>query len=174
MAYVILGLLMWQPMSLYDLLRAFEAGISMFYVSSAGSMKRALDGLLKRGEIEIAAEEPTGRRRKTYAITDAGRAAFRDWMLTAPIGADLDTEALPRIYFLGFLEPADRPLVLDRIQARIVADIGALEALTEMTNAQPIPEELADVARFGQSIIDYGLRSHRVALEWIDELRATV
>lgn len=32
-------------MSLYDLIKAFEAGVSLFYGGSAGSIKRALDGL---------------------------------------------------------------------------------------------------------------------------------
>ena len=42
-SYVILGLLHIARMSLYDLMKAFEAGASLFYGSSAGSIKRSLD-----------------------------------------------------------------------------------------------------------------------------------
>ena len=58
MANVILGLLLLAPMSLYDLIKAFEQGISLFYSASSGSIKRALDGLLKKGYIVVADVQP--------------------------------------------------------------------------------------------------------------------
>ena len=58
MAHVILGLLLIAPQSLYGLVKAFEAGVSLFYSASSGSIKRALDGLLAQGLIEVASVEP--------------------------------------------------------------------------------------------------------------------
>lgn len=46
MANVILGLLMLWPQSLYELTKSFEAGISLFYSASTGSIKRALLSLI--------------------------------------------------------------------------------------------------------------------------------
>ena len=172
MAYVILGLLLLRPMSLYDVLKAFEQGVSLFYASSAGSAKRAIDQLLERGEIEVAGEETDGRRRKTYGITERGRAAFREWMLTAPVGADLDTQALPRVYFLGFLDTGERVLVLERLRARAAETAAELAAIEAVVGGVAPPRELTDVHRYGTSTLDYGLRVHRVSLEWLDELLA--
>ena len=56
MSHVILGLLMLWPQSLYELTKNFEAGVSLFYSASTGSIKRALDGLLADGRIAVGPE----------------------------------------------------------------------------------------------------------------------
>ena len=45
MEYVILGLLMLQPNSVYGIRKAFEQGISMFYSASLGSIQTAVKRL---------------------------------------------------------------------------------------------------------------------------------
>src|SRR5690606_21348042 len=106
MAHVILGLLLIAPQSLYDLVKSFEAGVSLFYSASSGSIKRALDGLLAQGLIEVASVEPSARGKKVYRVTDSGREEFRSWMTGELAGPDLETAALPRLFFLGLLAPA--------------------------------------------------------------------
>ena len=72
-SYVILGLLHIARMSLYDLMKAFEAGASLFYGSSAGSIKRSLDKLLAEGAVEVTRQEPGARGRREYGLTPDNR-----------------------------------------------------------------------------------------------------
>lgn len=169
MANVILGLLLLAPMSLYDLIKAFEQGISLFYSASSGSIKRALDGLLKKGYIVVADVQPGARGRKTYAITDEGRAAFRAWMLAPVDETDLDAAALARIRALGHLTPDERVIVLQHIRARVARDLAALEEIGAAAQNAPVPDELRSHARYGLATLDYGLMSHRATLEWLDD-----
>lgn len=170
MAHVILGLLLLRPMSLYDLLKAFEEGISLFYSASAGSIKRALDGLLRRGQVEIVSQDVEGRRRKTYGITDAGRAAFQEWILSPPERADMDTAVLSRVYFLGLLDATDRLTALEQLRTTVAAEAATLEVVESQVATSEVPAELGDVARYGRATLDYGIRAHQTALTWLDEL----
>lgn len=169
MAHVILGLLLIAPGSLYDLVKRFEAGVSLFYSASSGSIKRALDGLLADGLIEVASAEPGARGRKAYRVTDAGDAVFRAWMTGEPTGADAEAAALPRLFFLGLLEPAQRAPVLQRLIERIDADLGRLVALGQHLKGVAVADEHRDIATHQFATLDYGVAAHRHALAWFRE-----
>ncbi|MFI6506409.1 helix-turn-helix transcriptional regulator [Streptosporangium sp. NPDC050855] len=166
MAHVILGLLLIAPQTFYDLIKGFEAGIALFYSASSGSIKRALDTLLTRGLIEVASVEAGGRGRKVYRLTDAGRREFHAWMTGDLTGPDLETAALSRLYFLGLLEPAERVPALRRVTARIEADLATLSTLDEHLGIPDMPEEHRDLATHQRATLDYGIASHRFALDW--------
>ncbi|GAA1729230.1 hypothetical protein GCM10009809_25960 [Isoptericola hypogeus] len=170
MAHVILGLLLLRPQSLYDLVKNFEAAVSLLYSASSGSIRRALETLLTGGLIEVDEVGPGARGRKTYRVTDAGREEFHSWMTGPMAGPDAEAAALPRLFFLGLLEPDERAEVLARVVARIENDLARLEALGEQIDAAEIPEEFRDVFRFQRTTLDYGLASHRHALAWFREL----
>jgi DNA-binding PadR family transcriptional regulator len=165
MAHVILGLLLIAPQSFYDLIKAFESGVALFYSASSGSIKRALDGLLARGFIEVASVEG-GRGRKLYRVTDTGREEFRTWMKAEPAGPDLETAALARLYFLGLLDHSERVPVLHRITARIETELATLTDLDERLDTVSIPEEHRDIATHQRAALDYGIASGRFMLAW--------
>lgn len=166
MAHVILGLLLIAPQSLYDLIKAFEAGVSLFYSASSGSIKRSLDRLVDAGQIEVATADPGSRGRKVYQVTDSGRREFHAWMTGPMKGPDAEAAGLPRLFFLGLLDAAERPGVLRAITARIEADLAGLESLSRHLETLEVPEGLEDVATHQFATLDYGLTQHRNALDW--------
>ncbi|WP_341715800.1 PadR family transcriptional regulator [Micromonospora sp. FIMYZ51] len=170
MAHVILGLLLIAPQSLYDLIKSFEAGVGLFYSASSGSIKRALDTLLDKGRIEVASTEPGGRGKKVYRVTEAGRQEFHRWMTGELSGADLEAVALPRLFFLGLLDPEERLPVLRRIQQRAATDLAELTALKSRLDAVEVPAEFRDVAAYQLVTLDYGIASGRHALTWLNDL----
>ncbi|GIJ23595.1 PadR family transcriptional regulator [Micromonospora lutea] len=170
MAHVILGLLLLAPQSLYGLIKSFEAGVALFYSASSGSIKRALDTLLGKGLIEVASTEPGGRGKKVYRATEAGRREFHRWMAGELSGADLETAALPRLFFLGLLDPAERAPVLRRMRERAAADLSNLTALKKQLDAMEVPAEFRDVAAYQRATLDYGIASGRHALTWFSDL----
>ncbi|NUL48741.1 PadR family transcriptional regulator [Cellulosimicrobium funkei] len=168
MSHVILGLLMLWPQSLYELTKNFEAGVSLFYSASTGSIKRSLDRLLADGRIRVASGEgPRGK--KTYEITDAGRAEFRRWMLADLTGADLETAVLARVHFLGLMEAQDRPAVAAHIDERMRSDLGRLERLEAQVATVEVPAGFEEIARYQLATLQYGLTSGRMALAWAAE-----
>lgn len=171
MAHVILAILLIAPMSLYDLVKAFEAGVAHFYSASSGSIKRALDGLLASGFIEVASEEPDARRRKVYRATEAGRHEFHRWMTGKLVGSNIETAALSRLHFLGLLEPAERGPALDGILERIEQELASLETVERELNTMQPPPELQEVFVHQRGTLDYGLASARFARDWFRDYR---
>lgn len=169
MAHVILGLLLLRPMSLYDLVRAFSAGVSLFYSASAGSIKRALDDLVARGLVDVDEVRPGTRGRKVHRVNAAGRRAFEAWMRSELTEPDAERAALSRLYFLGLLDAAERPGVVERIQRRSQADLARLEDLGREIDGVEVPEEMAEVARFQRLALEWGIASYRSTRAWVDE-----
>lgn len=174
MTHVILGLLLIAPQSLYGLVKSFEAGVALFYSSSSGSIKRALDVLLGDGRIEIMSIEPGGRGKKVYRTTEAGRQDFRRWMTGELSGPDLEAAVLPRLFFLGLLEPGERAPVLERIRRRADAALAELTALQQRTDAEVEVEELSpehrEVLVYQQATLEFGIASARHAVTWFGAL----
>ncbi|WP_205856855.1 PadR family transcriptional regulator [Phytoactinopolyspora endophytica] len=144
--------------------------MGLLYSASSGSIKRALDVLLDKALIEVASIEPRGRGKKIYRTTAAGRQEFHSWMTGELSGADLETAALPRLFFLGLLEPEDRAPMLWRIQQRAADDLAKLTALKERIDTMEVSAEYRDVLGYQRATLDYGIASGRHALTWFGNL----
>lgn len=167
MAHVILGLLLLQPMSLYDLVRAFEAGVSLFYAASTGSIKRSLDSLAERGLIVADEVRPGTRGRKVYRVTPEGQAAFDEWIRGAVGEADGERGVLSRLFFLGLVPRQERAQVAERLEARVVQDLTELQALDEALEEQPVAPGHVEVARYQRLTLAYGIAAHQHGLSWL-------
>lgn len=171
MELVVLGLLMMKNLTLYDLRKSFERGISLFYSASFGSIQFALKKLLKDGAITVASAVAGGRYKKTYAITSKGRAAFLAWMHSADIPeSKLDTIALTKLYFLGLLPGReDRKIVLGTITNRVAESYHALSAMNAALNAQVHVEEVDSPTYYQLRSLDYGVTMMRHSLAWYEK-----
>jgi len=172
--FVILGLLLSGPLSLYDLQKRFAAGISLFYSASSGSIQRALQHLAADGAVVVADADDSRRGRKVHAITDDGRQRWRAFML-APIadGTDAETIVLAKVFLLGRLEaPEDRSAVVRGIRAHIDSSTGILRALADDVDARSagLDDDARRIFTFQRATLDYGLRSHALLRQWIDEV----
>lgn len=174
MGNVVLGLLMLSPMTLYLLNKQFEQSLALIYSASLGSIRAAVLGLLERGLVTVDDSIENGRSKKTYLITDAGRAAFREWMLAPIESRDLETQALARLFFLGLVSGEERRAIVDGILARTEADTAGLAGLAAHLDGMDVPEPFAEVFRYQRATLDYGLQSHRAGLEFFRALRSSL
>lgn len=174
MQFVILGLLLGDPLSLYDLQKRFAAGISLFYSASSGSIQRALQHLVDDGAVVVAEADDSRRGRKVHRITDEGRRRWRAWML-APIsdGTDAETTVLAKVYLLGRLDaPGDRADAVRGIREHVDDSRRALEELAVAVDAQASGLDVAShrIFAYQRATLDYGLRSHTLMREWLAEV----
>lgn len=176
MQFVILGLLLTGPLSLYDVRKRFRAGISLFYSASFGGIQRALDSLVGDGLVTISEADDTRRRRRLYAVTGQGRRRWREWMLTPiPDGVNAETLVLAKVFLLGRLESVpDRAAALDLIATQVASAVRSLRTLGAEVDAQAedMAEEHRPVYAFQRATLDYGIRAHELMATWIDDLRA--
>ena len=104
MEYVILGLLIIQPSTLYSLNKSFEQGISLFFSPSLGSINSAIKRLTVKNLVQQMEIVENGRAKKILTITELGQQAFINWMHEPLDTKNLEVSFMSRLYFLGLIE----------------------------------------------------------------------
>lgn len=179
MENVVLGLLIIQPLTLYELNRAFKQGISMFYSASYGSLQTAVKNLLTKGLVVFEERVDKGRHKKVYTITPPGREAFYAWMLAETPVTKLEVTALAKVFFLGLVPGVTQK---KQIVAEILAKIRLVQdQLGEMMadlSQLGVPAACQDVFKYQLLTLDYGLQAHAFARKWfravLNDLEASV
>jgi DNA-binding PadR family transcriptional regulator len=148
---VLLGFLMRNSMTGYDLKKAFSISFSFFSGLSYGSIYPALKKMEKQGLISKRLEIQDGApNRKVYTITEAGEAAFRD-ALRSPLAQEQPKNAfLMRLFFFAHLSPEERRTI-------VVNYLDFVEQVhKQMESARPEIEACAD--QFQYLCFEFGLR----------------
>jgi DNA-binding PadR family transcriptional regulator len=171
MENVVLGLLIIQSLTLYELNQAFKQGISMFYSASYGSLQAAVKNLLQKEMVVFEEKVDRGRNKKVYSITENGRAAFYTWMLADTPVSKLEVTALSKIYFLGLIPevPQKKQIVIEIMrQTQAVQD--ELVEMNEAIRQMNIPDTYQEILHFQLKTLEYGIKSHAFAREWFQAL----
>lgn len=172
MDFCVLGLLLMKPLSLYQLNAAFERSLSLFYRASLGALQAAVKKLLAAGYIELASQEPGGRRAKPYRIREEGRARFMELLHEPLPESRLEETALARYFFLGLVpSPGERIAVLDRIIAEASRSLEGLEAYEHELSSLDVPAGAAGILGYQAGTLGYGITAHKAAIRWFKRRR---
>lgn len=145
MRFLILGILLDGPLSLYDMRKQFAAGISLFYTASSGSIQRALGQLESHGWVTILDADDSRRRKKVYVVNDAGQQAWREWMHAPVTASDAGPTMLAKVCLLGRLPAADRRACVAVLRGRIAADADRLASLAAELDATEVSDDVQQV-----------------------------
>lgn len=159
----LLGFLHERPMSGWDLVAEAQARIGNFWTLTQSQVYRELAAMARAGLVELG--EPGPRDRKPYLITEAGRAAFREWIDREPGLEQIRFPLLLTIMFAGHLSPG-------RL-AEMVTAHRATHA-ERLAGYRRIRDEVDGVAaggdRFRLATLEFGLRYETAVLDWFDRL----
>lgn len=106
--YLLLGFLLEQTQSGYQIKQHIELGTSNFIRSSYGSIYPTLKKLKNKGFLTCEEQVNNGRFTKIYTITDEGITCFMAWL---SIPADISSgshEHLAKMYFYDYLDKPTR------------------------------------------------------------------
>lgn len=168
---VVIGLLMERPMHAYVLKKVLGPRLPPGELLNDGILYPLLTRLSKEGLIEGHEEaSPGGKPRRVYAVTDAGRAAFADWLRSPDNEADeatydffLGHPLLVKIQFFRHLDEAQR-------RAKFAAHIERTQA--KLREYRSIREEMLErrADPFRVHLLDLGAAHHRQTLRWLKAL----
>lgn len=154
-----LGLLSQERGSGYDLLKRFKGSMDNMWPATQSQLYGELNKLAGAGLIKVSDLGPRGR--KEYAITDAGRAELRRWLLSPQEDPPIRNAAILRVFLLGQLTPD---------QAREYLE--SLLSLSEEEHARYLQILDAhdwsadDDAFFARAALEQGLRWTQHKIEW--------
>lgn len=113
----ILGLLKEGPMHGYELRKQLSQKLGLFWKVSFGSLYPTLRRLERRGAVVAVDRGPqTSRRKREYAITEAGEAEFLELLQEGTASAEQEKFSL-RLAFFRYLRPEIRIRLLERRKA---------------------------------------------------------
>lgn len=171
MHFLILGLLLFGPATIYELNRQFSQNLSLIYAASYGSLQTALKKLLNEGHVIFEERVEDGRNKKVYAITEAGSQAFYDWMQGPITISKLETEMLSKVFFLGLIEDEEaKKTILKGYLAQAKIALSSLYETKKMVSSLSLNETHQAIANYQFKTLDYGILAHESALSWLEEM----
>ena len=173
MEYVILGLLMIEPSTIYSLNKSFEQGISLFFSPSLGSINNAVKRLIEKNLVTQKDTIENGRSKKILTITEDGEQHFIDWMYSPLDLKNLEASFLSRLFFLGLVqENAQKKALLEGMYASVKASKDTLDKTAETLEAMQIPEAYMGIFTYQKKVLYYGIDTHDFSLGFIERLIA--
>jgi DNA-binding PadR family transcriptional regulator len=164
--YAVLGLLTIKPMSAYELVRFSKDSIGFFWNESYGNIHRMLKKLADEGMIYLLADTKSGRRKKTYTITEKGRQQLKIWLCKPPDEDILRDELLLKIFMA---EEEDLPEIRSFIQREQAELEQVLIALYEVQQGVEALDQDPTRKVFWLLTLDYGKRYARTRQLWCQE-----
>ena len=158
--YALLGVLAEHPHTGWRLVKHFESTLGYAWPALHSQIYPELARLREAGLIEQTGEGPRGA--KEYALTSAGDAALREWLLETEPSRTSRSDAALRVFLLWLVDPADATEHLEREAAYLRG------LLAELERIEPGPREHTRLELAYALALDRGLREIRARIEWVD------
>ncbi|HIK11804.1 MAG TPA: PadR family transcriptional regulator [Oscillatoriaceae cyanobacterium M33_DOE_052] len=180
LAFVILGLLQQQQRTGYGLkTECFDDCIAHLWQADQAQIYRTLDKLEAQGFVTCTVEIQHDRpNRKIYTLTEAGTAAFTQWLQTHHPSPTLREPLLVQLHFAAQLsDVAIAHLLEQELEAR-QEKLAACEALQNMAPAESnlSPDDLSSLR--GQTmqrlVLELMIQREKVYLDWLQTAIATI
>ncbi|MDD5935438.1 MAG: PadR family transcriptional regulator [Clostridiales bacterium] len=196
---IILGLLLINPMSLYEIRSYIQRKLNSFCSDSIGSIQAALKKLMTNQEVECQESVEHGVMKKTFSITQVGIEKFKLW-IASPItfSKSRDMEG-SKLFFLGMAEGKVRLEMLEAYKKDLQKEQqylqqihefveatkeGVIEEnvkrceenkslcgkLQEVSNCNNLEEIVGNIYRYQLSTLEYGLKKCAFDISWIEEM----
>ncbi len=167
---MILGLLLLDSRTIYQLRDRIGKGLDLMYSSSMGSIQAALKKLLERGDIRYTETVEGGKHKKIYSITESGKQHFLAWV-NAPISEQsIRCPELVKVYFMGFAEGKSREASMKNYLSLLRERHRALEAICAQAQRQEIPEENRDIFQYQHLSALYGRDLYEFNIRWFENV----
>jgi DNA-binding PadR family transcriptional regulator len=156
----LLGFLHERPMSGWDLLTTAQVLIGDFWTVTRSQVYRELTAMEAAGL--VVAGPPGPRERRPYELTDAGRAAFRDWLQQSPGSEQIRYPLLLTIAFGRHLPPGR--LAAFVAEHRVIHEERLAGYLALQTDAGD------NLDAYATATLDFGIRYEAAVVDWFDHL----
>lgn len=160
----LLGFLHDGPLTGWDLVQTAQRGIGDFWSLTQSQVYRELAAMAEAGLVEAGERGP--RDRRPYALTDAGRAAFAEWVRREP-GPESIRFPLLLVILFGRHLPAEQ---LGGFLARHRSVHASRLAGYERQHREAVAAGARESEPYAIATLEFGIAYERAVLEWFDRL----
>lgn len=168
--YAILGFLSWEPMTGYDLKKRFAESEILHWSGNSNQIYTALVELHREHLVtrEVHDRE-SGPSRKVYAITDQGRSALRQWVLSSPGLPQLRNPFLVQLAWADLLDAGELDALLEKYEEELHVRLLMLREQNQRT--RPAPARTPRETYLWDMIMENRLSFYAHELDWVRQLR---
>lgn len=170
MENIILGLLMLQSRTIYQLRKRINEGLKLMYSCSTGSIQAAIKKLLRSGYIDISEITENGKLKKIYSITDSGKSYFNTWINSSVDSGAAKNPELSKIYFLGFAEKEVRIKLIENHISDLKKMRSDLEKIVSEGAMLSSENKNNDIFYYQLQTATYGRDLMKFNIEWYNRL----
>ncbi len=167
---IILGLLLLQSRTIYQLRERINKGLNLMYSSSMGSIQAAIKKLLHCGYIDYEETVENGKYKKIYHITERGRQSFLAWVNMPMEQQGVRCPELVKVYFMGFSDRESRETTIRSYLSFLREQYCALEMICEEGKHASVPEDSRDIFHYQLASAIYGRDLYRFNIDWFENL----
>lgn len=172
--FVLLALLSHGPATGYDLKKRIATSESLHWSGNSNQVYRPLIELHRAGLTALATERSaSGPERKVYSLTEAGRAALREWLVGELEPASGRFTLIERLLGAPLLDDDELLNVLHRYAETLRLRLAALEELERRALAAPV-EMPARQQAIEAAILHRPVAFIRDELTWLQELQGNL
>jgi DNA-binding PadR family transcriptional regulator len=160
----LLGFLHKGPLTGWDLVQTAQGEIGDFWSLTQSQVYRELAAMAEAGLVEAGERGP--RDRRPYRLTEAGRAAFAEWVAREPGPESIRFPLLLTVLFGRYLPPELLEQFLDTHRS-VHAD--RLEGY-ERQHRAAVAAGARDLEPYALATLEFGIAYERAVLDWFDHL----
>lgn len=195
MENIILSMLIFKAMTLYEIRAYIQRNLSTVCSDSMGSIQTAVKNLIKKGFIEVREYSENGKNKKQYSITSVGLDSYKEWIGTPINISKMTNMEEGKLFFLGvapkekriaFLKDyissleneyekfkaikdfADqaREAVIEENASRVKKDKKTEKNLLSVAQEKNIKTVLENTYEYQMHILDYGISRTKADIEF--------
>lgn len=170
MENIILGLLLLQSRTIYQIRKRINDGLNLMYSCSTGSIQAAIKKLLRNGYISVREITENGKLKKFYSITDCGKNYFHAWLNTPIDSSAAKNPELSKIYFLGFAKQETRIKLIENHIEDLIKMHSDLEKICNEGAILLNENQNNDIIDYQLQTASYGRDFMKFNIEWYQRL----
>lgn len=171
---IILGLLILESRTIYQLKDRINKGLNLMYSGSLGSMQAALKKLLNNDYITFEEIVENGKYKKVYSITESGKNAFFKWVNSPMENQNPKNPELAKIYFMGFSDKQNREKNIREHLSYLKEQLAVLNEICQSADQVDIPQNKKDIFNYQLMSAIYGRDFIKFNIDWYENLLSRI
>ena len=191
MKELILGMLMQQKMTVYEIRLQIQKRYLDFSTDSLGSIQAALKKLIDENKVTVYEYVEKSITKKRYSITDEGRQAFYQWAQSPIDITDIRNVEFGKLLFLGMLPATQRLITIDETLHWLKEELTSVNMIKDKADAvcnheaqqtienwkvdndyfNDIVGKVKDISLYKQMSVQYGIELIQFNIDWFERLR---
>lgn len=189
MHIIVLGLLMIQNCTIYEMRKAIETNFTNISSNSTGSIQAAVKKLLDQNMIRFSEYVENSVNKKVYEITDSGKSYFYS-SISKPMLYKEKSMEMSKFFFMGFVEKGKRLELINMYIKELENQFDALEQIKSATEPQLdfdenylltlqekgaaselVDTDLPEIALFQLATLDLSIAKIKFEIQWFENFK---